>query len=362
MKRILIIADDLSGAAEMAGIAVRFGLSTSLHRHPTNKIDAEVTVLDTDSRSMFPSNAAEVACAFATPLASEQFDLIYKKTDSVLRGNPRIEIESIARIFGKSTAPLIPQNPSRGRVIRDGKYFVNNIQLHQTAFANDPEHPAKTSDPYELLGRSDIVQLKEADSRWQIDKVVKSIDLETQLPAGGADFFESIISRIRGTGFQPVTKPDYGQDAHATTLFICGSASAYAKELITIATKYEIGISRMIDDANRWSREVIDLLGKHKKVLMTIDRVLDQSSSTADRLRKLIAQTAKLILLQKVPDLLTLEGGATASSVCIEMGWSDLKVDRELAPGIVCLNPTTAPHFKVLIKPGSYRWPDELFQ
>ena len=52
MNKILVIADDITGAAEMAGIALRHGLTVQLttgEQYPADA-DAEVVVMATDTR------------------------------------------------------------------------------------------------------------------------------------------------------------------------------------------------------------------------------------------------------------------------------------------------------------------------
>ena len=46
---------------------------------------------------------------------------------------------------------LIPANPSRGRCIANGRYFIHGTLLSETEFARDPEFPARSSDVLALL-------------------------------------------------------------------------------------------------------------------------------------------------------------------------------------------------------------------
>jgi D-threonate/D-erythronate kinase len=61
-------------------------------------------------------------------------------------------------------------------------------------------------------------------------------------------------------------------------------------------------------------------------------------------------------------DYLYVEGGSTASTLIRRLGWTRLRVDRELAPGVVSLE-VQGEHRRLLtVKPGSYRWPDAVWQ
>src|SRR5438046_3034209 len=92
MHRLLAIADDLSGAAEIAGIAHRFGLPARIRREPVDGPSDGLIVLDTDSRSMHPCEAQRTVSDLIRGLRREDFDLVYKKTDSVFRGNIAAEV------------------------------------------------------------------------------------------------------------------------------------------------------------------------------------------------------------------------------------------------------------------------------
>ncbi len=151
MQRILAIADDLSGATEIAGIGHRFGLSTQILRDRPQHIGTGLTVLDTDSRSLNPHQASETVRRFVEDLDLRQFDLIYKKTDSALRGQIRTEVLALMAFLNLPAALLLPQNPSRGRTIDGGEYRIDDVPLHQTSFANDPDHPATTSEVTKLI-------------------------------------------------------------------------------------------------------------------------------------------------------------------------------------------------------------------
>lgn len=77
---------------------------------------------------------------------------IYNKTDSVLRGNVTHEVEAVIQALGLDGVLLVPANPSLGRTIEGGRYFVRGRPLHETEFARDPRHqrvcgkPVRTGD------------------------------------------------------------------------------------------------------------------------------------------------------------------------------------------------------------------------
>src|SRR5580698_1994593 len=106
MIRLLAIADDLSGAAEIAGAALRLGLPARLAEIAPDALQPGATVLNTDSRSFAPCDAAAAVATALAPLNhAADFpgspDFVYKKTDSVLRGPISAELRVIQTIFHK---------------------------------------------------------------------------------------------------------------------------------------------------------------------------------------------------------------------------------------------------------------------
>ena len=203
---ILVIADDLSGAAELAGIAASHGYSAEVHTDfdPTSRVD--VVAVDSRTRSLTPEPAAaHVAKIIRTAINP---DWIYKKTDSVLRGNIRAELESMMKATGKQRALFIPANPGKARCILNGNYYVNQVPLHETVFASDPDHPQTTSDVIEALGPGALfihsirrdeslpeegIIVPDVESGTDILKRASEVDDGT-FTAGAAEFFTALLN------------------------------------------------------------------------------------------------------------------------------------------------------------------------
>jgi uncharacterized protein YgbK (DUF1537 family) len=88
----LVIADDLTGAAEMGGVAVRHGLEAEVQIGSILESRAEVVAVDTDSRSCPEEEAAGRIRALGLP----QSGWVFKKVDSVLRGHVMAELAADA--------------------------------------------------------------------------------------------------------------------------------------------------------------------------------------------------------------------------------------------------------------------------
>ena len=132
-RRWLILADDLSGAAD-AGVAFALrGLVTEVHWQAgldTAASSADVIAFDTDSRRLDAAGAAERQRAAMQRLRAPDMAL-FKKIDSTLRGQPAAEIAAIHRC-GVTRVILAPANPAMGRSTRAGRVFVHDQPLEQT--------------------------------------------------------------------------------------------------------------------------------------------------------------------------------------------------------------------------------------
>ena len=149
---IAVVADDITGAAEVAGAGLGFGLDAEVHTTFEPSSAASLIVIDTASRSLSPSGAAARAGQAARAVRDAGAEWVYKKVDSVLRGPVLAELAAVLDAVGCARAILAPANPSRGRVIRRGRYLIEGRGLAETGFASDPEHPAGSSRVLDLLG------------------------------------------------------------------------------------------------------------------------------------------------------------------------------------------------------------------
>src|SRR5215469_6142066 len=146
-----VIADDLTGAAEIGAVGLRHGLRAEIVRIGRPSGRADVVCMDTDSRSCPAEEAGKRAAAAARELRAAGARWIYKKVDSVLRGQVTAEIEAVMKQLKLERALLLPANPSLGRTIKDGHYYLRGRPLHRTEFAHDPHFPRRSSQVLRLV-------------------------------------------------------------------------------------------------------------------------------------------------------------------------------------------------------------------
>ncbi len=218
MRNIVVIADDITGAVEIAGVAKRYGLTVTLMTLSSISNDlnitpsSEVTVIATNTRSLSEDDAVRMTDSICRSLKGLDV-LLFKKTDSALRGHITAELRRTLMLTSCDTALLIAQNPSRGRVVKNGRYLIDGIPLHLSSFSEDPEFPASSDNVEDILHheaqrlglydamptddgqvRADDGRVLVADAvtteevRWQMKKATPNM-----LVAGAADAFAAFL-------------------------------------------------------------------------------------------------------------------------------------------------------------------------
>ena len=104
---IAVIADDFTGAAEIGGIGLRHGLSVIIETRPVAISPGDLLIIATDTRLMDQQEAADHIRQVTTEVMQFNPQFIYKKIDSVLRGNITHELVAQMKASGKKRAIII---------------------------------------------------------------------------------------------------------------------------------------------------------------------------------------------------------------------------------------------------------------
>lgn len=381
---ILVLADDITGAAEIAGIAKAHGRKTilSVKGIPGNLDGDSVVVVATDIRSGNRDEArkeTERLCQSIKNLSAEfrRSLVIYKKTDSVLRGHISTELSVIMKSLGFKNTLLVAQNPSKGRVIRNGEYFVSGTPLNETMFSLDPEFPAFTSRATELVGKDScrtlnvdgsidenlvgIIYVADATSKDNLHAQAVKMREDT-LAAGGADFFEALLdsndSLECGCG-SAKDIDNFGSCANGKILVVCGSTQTKSISDTPLMQRKKATERCIPEDVFEGASPdvwISDLCNVYASVESFILRVGDHKVKGAEyarRIRCVMACAVERMIKETAPDRLIIEGGATAFSVLSALGWGEFEVSREYSPGVVGM---IHGNTEVVLKPGSYQW------
>lgn len=356
---IAVIADDLTGAAEMAGIAWRFGLSAELFLQDISDTNADVLIVSTDSRSLPKEKALEQTRKITQQVQALHPEWVYKKTDSVLRGYVVEELQEQMEILEKPRAFILSANPSMGRTICGGEYYVQGQKIHTTGFANDPEFPVRNSSVSDMLQRKAVVLFSdailpvrgmvagEAADSEAVTHWAKRLD-HSWLLAGAGDFFEALLSRNAG---QQKNRSISIQLPH---LYISGTAFDQRKKFIQNLKANGGPVIWLPESITKeWLHTAVELMQSSKRILLAID----ESAEEAAMIRERMAVTARELIAATGVKEIFIEGGATAAATLHEMKISRLQPVEEWQRGVVRMS---SDEYFITVKPGSYPLPDDL--
>jgi D-threonate/D-erythronate kinase len=137
MPRVLILADDLSGAADCGIACVNAGLNTLISLGiPSCGLMVDALSVDADTRCLDASAAAERMRQLVQMLAKDPAMLLFKKIDSTLRGHLGLELAAVLKarraVVKRAVAVMAPAFPSNGRTTIGGLHYVHGRPLHDT--------------------------------------------------------------------------------------------------------------------------------------------------------------------------------------------------------------------------------------
>ena len=249
----------------------------------------------------------------------------------------------------------LPANPSKGRIIRNGVYYINNVPIHETDFSFDPEFPAKTSVLRERFPDAEAkgIIMSDAESEHDIRKVIQQYNDGKTIFAGAADLFSGMIGMGGGRLKKSIAKhptPIIHREK-SSTLILCGSTQSKALNIGIPISPMPRDIYDGSDNLNLWNTEAYSQL---HSIILTIPHTHRTGKEVAVHLRSVMAQMAKRLVSEHRPDHLIIEGGATAWATLQALNWTEFQIERQIAPGVVQMSATNGT--LVTLKPGSYPW------
>lgn len=173
MDPTLIVADDLTGAAEVAAFAsllerparvawVRDDLTWGgdARDGDARDVHSPSIVIDTESRNLAEAEARERLAAIVRGLRTEwMHGSVYKKIDSTLRGPIRAEITLLHELTELGPVVAAPAYPRMGRTTRGGVQYVDGVAAADGPAGDDPQAAARESNVARLLPPGDHVVL-----------------------------------------------------------------------------------------------------------------------------------------------------------------------------------------------------------
>jgi uncharacterized protein YgbK (DUF1537 family) len=379
--RILIIADDLSGAADCAIGFASAGLQTVVTLDPLNdKADAQVIAADTDTRRLSPAQAAERTVA-AFKALHQPGQRLYKKIDSTLRGNWAAEVAALQPLAG--LAIVAPAFPATGRTLRGGRVFVNGQPLETTDTwkLENADRPADVEVMLIAAGLStakldlDTLRGNENALAQHIIEVARSgtqaliVDAQTEddlltlarltasmeqplfwIGSGGLAREIAGLPDFSETGFTAI-EPDAVEKSQAPILILVGSLSGVCDRQCVLL-KERGGVSELVVppevlrqgtthvDWATWQARIGEQLDGWSDLLLRIGRDEAFDPQEGAQLSNLLAVLVEPHFA-KVGGLIA-TGGETARAILTTVGIDSLQLLTEIEAGVAFARPTVS--------------------
>ncbi len=278
--------------------------------------EADVLVINTDSRWCDPHTAYMRAKAAAEVFEKAGTSMVYKKIDSALRGNIGTELDAVMDVFGAEVAFVVPAFPATGRVTIEGRQLLRNIPLDEAEVASDLLSPVTESHVPSLLARQ---------TRRQVGHV--SID---QVISGSRVLAETFSTKLR-SGDQIIVVDAFNQ-AHLGTI-----ASTIA------SLEYRAVVAGSAGLAGEFPRK-LRIACRSDDSTVTSDLggvlVISGSASSTTRVQLEYAEAAErlpVILIDAGSILRGLDRDQAGTRRIVEQAWSNLSQGRDI---IIALGPS----------------------
>ena len=234
--RIMLLADDLTGACDTGAAFLRAGRSVRVWFGSSVLFSApeSVQAFNTDSRWLSPRRAARVVSRAVTALAADPASLFFKKVDSAVRGPVAAEVLAAHRALGTHAILFAPAFPAAGRTVRNGILEIQDatgklsrIRLARLFPLTARPHLCEISRPRELapaLQFGKTVLICDSATQADLDSLARAAE---ELPglffAGSAGLAQALA------GLNRACLPDPIVPSAPRTLLIVGSPHPVTK-------------------------------------------------------------------------------------------------------------------------------------
>ncbi len=364
---VIVIADDLTGAADTGASFATQGAETLVVWAEDQWPTADVLVHSTESRhldrEMAIRKVGSVVEWLKISVPHPDRCWIYKKIDSTLRGNPGPELAALIQGLAIESALVAPAFPSQGRTTRTGQLFVEGVSLTDTIFgrevaSSDVQSLLRTALPQKRFGLLPLDLVRQggagvamrqvgiwvADAETEDDLTLlarAAQESETRLLCGSAGLARALAAMLVTGSDRPLPSYEAIQPVSGGQGVLVVAASRHPQTLAQIACAAAAGI-RIICPEPQWfaddthpadlSDALIEGLTQGAVVLTTAG--LPELPTAGKRLVTRLAQAVSALGREQPPKAMVLTGGDAAIAVGQALEASALRLRGELLPGV----------------------------
>jgi uncharacterized protein YgbK (DUF1537 family) len=357
-----IVADDLTGALDMAAPFASRGFATRLllDHAKAAAVGTQVLTLTSASRDLPREAASKNIRAAMEAALLLQPKILIKKIDSTLRGDVGHAILTAMQISGRRHALIAPAVPGHGRTMRGGEVFLNGVSLREKPRLFDglplpapaplPELLRVSSAEITVHGwrRGETAPLGIAEGRHayvadaetddDLDRLARFAHLHAgELLVVGASGLGAAIARqlAQPPVIEAATRPR--GEPGAAILFVIGSRTPVSAE--QIARLSDRGAREIVLPFPAPKREDADAVeadfpGDGEARIMVLRPTLSLQLESSSEIAAHLGQAAARLLRRYDLGTIVMSGGDTALAVFRALGVTDAVLRRELSPGV----------------------------
>ncbi|KAE9533752.1 hypothetical protein A1D25_07385 [Ursidibacter arcticus] len=403
-----VIADDFTGASDIASFLVENGLNTvQMNGVPSSSLTYKVDaiVISLKSRSNPVNEAIEQSLSALKWLKDNgctQFYFKYCSTfDSTENGNIGPVTDALLKELNEDFTVICPALPINGRTIFNGYLFVGNVLLNESGMQNHPITPMKDANLVRLMdmqakGRtglvtySDIMQgtefvqkrfseLKQQGFKYAVVDSVDNSQLavlaettkDMKLVTGGSGLAAYMAAKISGgkKGENAFTPPK------AKTVILSGSCSVMTNKQVAkysenaphfyLDVEQSLSNSHYAEELAQW---VLNNLSSEFAPIVYATVPPEKLKEIQQKFGADVASQSIEHTFAKLADKLKAEGiknfitagGETSSIVVQQLGFTGFHIGKQIAPGVPWLKALDEDIFLAL-KSGNFGTEDFFF-
>jgi uncharacterized protein YgbK (DUF1537 family) len=369
--RIVVIADDLTGALDTGVQFRKWNFDVQFTNTPENS-KSEVTITNTDTRNKTPEGAYRITKKLVMGL--ENYDIIYKKIDSTLRGNPGPEIQAIIDATGVSRVVFTPTYPPTRRKVRDGHLYVGDQPITETDYIDEYLH--KTSYIPDILSIDTPIHTVRKISKTPKNGIIV-IDSETEkdlqriaakyvsIMAGSAGLAEALCYTLRNP---PPILAIIGSIRTETRIqleSLCNRLEAVSIPIDIRNILKQASQEKTITDARNALRRGLDVAITSSETISDVEETLSEakrldmtSQELEEHITTSLADITVSLVKEKISGII-ITGGATALAITNKLGINNIEILDELQPGVPVLK---LDDLMTITKAGGFGQQDTLIQ
>jgi uncharacterized protein YgbK (DUF1537 family) len=406
------IADDLTGATDLALMLAREGLRTvQTIGIPTADLDlsnTDAVVVALKSRTIPPQEAVKQSLAAAEALrkagAQHLFFKYCSTFDSTDEGNIGPVTEALLTITGSDFTLACPAFPANGRTVYKGHLFVNGVPLHESSMKDHPLTPMRDSNLVRVLQRQTTLSvglvafedveagpdaIRSAFAREKAaghsivivdaltDDHLRAIGraaAELPLITGGSGVAMGLPAAYRGDASPVISSAAASFDAPGgREIILAGSCSSATRQQVDIAVEHGIPAFRLdpmaLASGEITAQTVLAWLSEQpegRPALIYSTAAPDAVQDVQRRLGRMnageIVETALAEIARALPAAgftrLIVAGGETSGAVVNALDVKALAIGPEIDPGVPWTRTLAGTDLALALKSGNFGAPD----